>query len=295
MDNRPRQKKMQTLAANSGTFYLGGELKINRLGFGSMQLTGPGVWGPPTNHREAIRVLKHAIDLGINFLDTADSYGPNVAEELICEALHPYPSDLIIATKAGLTRPGPDRWVVNGNPKHLRAACEGSLKRLGVERIDLYQLHRIDYKFSLEDQIGTLVDLQRQGKIRFIGLSEVNTKEIEKISDLTSIATVQNKYNLIEREHDRVLNYCTEKNIGFIPWFPLAAGELAQPKGSLAELSQQLAVSPTQLALAWLLKKSPVVLPIPGTSKVIHLEQNVAAVNVDLNEEIMEKLNQLKV
>jgi aryl-alcohol dehydrogenase-like predicted oxidoreductase len=260
------------------------------LGYGAMQLTGPGVWGEPADRVQAIAVLRRAVELGINLIDTADSYGPYVSEELIREALHPYPKGLVIATKAGLARPGPSRWVPLGRPEYLRQECEMSLRRLGVERIDLFQLHRIDPKVPADDQFGVLRDLQKEGKIRHVGLSEVNVTEIEAARRIVPIATVQNQYNLAYRNSEDVLDYCTRKKIGFIPWFPLATGELAKPHGALTRIARQLGAQPAQVALAWLLKKSPVMLPIPGTSKVKHLEENTAAALLNLDDSTMEEL-----
>ena len=276
-------------AEASGTFLIGGDIPVRRLGFGAMQLTGTGVWGEPANHSEAIAVLQRAVELGINLVDTADSYGPEVAERLIAEALHPYPADLLIATKAGFQRPGPNRWVEDGRPEHLRAAVEGSLRRLRLRRIDLLQLHRIDPKVAMEEQIGALVDLQREGKIRHIGLSEVSVNQIEAVRRITPIVSVQNRYNLVDRNSEDVLEYCTE-NIGFIPWFPLATGELAKHAGPLTRAAKRLKAQPAQVALAWLLRKSPVMLPIPGTSKVKHLEENIAAALLELDDSIMREL-----
>jgi aryl-alcohol dehydrogenase-like predicted oxidoreductase len=256
-----------------------------------MQLTGPGVWGEPADRAQAIAVLRRAVELGINLIDTADSYGPYVSEELIREALHPYPKGLVIATKAGLTRPGPSRWVPLGRPEYLRQECEMSLRRLGVERIDLFQLHRIDPKVPAEDQFGVLRDLQKEGKIRHVGLSEVNVTEIEAGRRIVPIATVQNQYNFAYRHSESVLDYCTGENMGFIPWFPLATGDLAKPGGALVRIAaKRLGAKPAQVALAWLLKKSPVMLPIPGTSKVKHLEENAAAALLDLDDSMMEEL-----
>lgn len=277
-------------ATRSGTFPIGGDLPVHRLGFGAMQLTGAGVWGEPDNRAEAIAVLRRAIELGINFIDTADSYGPYVSEELIREALHPYPRGLVIATKAGLARPGPTRWVPLGRPEYLRQECEMSLRRLGIERIDLFQLHRIDPNVPAEDQFGLLRDLRKEGKIRHVGLSEVNVKEIEAARRIVPIATVQNQYNLTYRRYEDVLHYCTRESIGFIPWFPLATGDLAKPHGVLTRIAKQLSAQPAQVALAWLLKKSPVMLPIPGTSKVKHLEENTAAALLNLDDSTMEEL-----
>jgi len=277
-------------AVRSGTFASGDDLSVHRLGYGAMQLTGPGVWGEPADRVEAIAVLRRAVELGINLIDTADSYGPYVSEKLICEALNPYPEGLVIATKAGFARTGPSRWVPLGRPEYLRQECEMSLRRLGVERIDLFQLHRIDPKVPADDQFGVLRDLQKEGKIRHVGLSEVNVAEIEAARRILPIATVQNQYNLAYRSSENVLNYCTRKNIGFIPWFPLATGDLAKPNGALMRIARQLGAQPAQVALAWLLKKSPVMLPIPGTSKVKHLEENTGAALLNLDDSTMEEL-----
>jgi aryl-alcohol dehydrogenase-like predicted oxidoreductase len=277
-------------ATKSGTFAIGGDLPVHRLGFGAMQLTGPGVWGEPTDRAQAIAVLRRAVDLGINLIDTADSYGPYVSEELIREALHPYPKGLVIATKAGLARTGPRKWIPLGRPEYLRQECEMSLRRLGVERIDLFQLHRIDPKVPAEDQFGTLRDLRKEGKIRHVGLSEVNVAEIEAARRIVSIATVQNQYNLAHRNSEDVLDYCTREKIGFIPWFPLATGDLTKPHGVLTRIARRAGTQPGQIALAWLLKKSPVMLPIPGTSKVKHLEENAAAALLNLDKSTMEEL-----
>jgi len=277
-------------AVRSGTFAIGDDLSVHRLGYGAMQLTGPGVWGEPADRAQAIAVLRRAVELGINLIDTADSYGPYVSEKLIREALNPYPEGLVIATKAGFARTGPSRWVPLGRPEYLRQECEMSLRRLGVERIDLFQLHRIDPKVPADDQFGVLRDLQKEGKIRHVGLSEVNVAEIEAARRILPIATVQNQYNLAYRSSENVLNYCTRKNIGFIPWFPLATGDLAKPNGALMRIARQLGAQPAQVALAWLLKKSPVMLPIPGTSKVKHLEENTGAALLNLDDSTMEEL-----
>jgi aryl-alcohol dehydrogenase-like predicted oxidoreductase len=280
-------------AAMSGTFLLGGDLPVHRLGFGSMRLTGKGVWGEPSDHNEAIAVLRRAVDLGITLIDTADSYGPAVAERLIAEALYPYPGDLVIATKAGLQRPGPDQWVVNGRPDHLRSACEASLRRLRLQRIDLFQLHRIDPAVALEDQIGLLIELRNEGKIRHIGLSEVTVAQLEAVRRMTPIASVQNRYNLSDRSSESVLIHCEREHIGFIPWFPLATGGLAKAGGPLTAAAERLQAQPAQVALAWLLKKSPVMLPIPGTSKVRHLEDNTAASRLPLDDATLRELDKL--
>ncbi len=274
----------------SSTFVIGGDLTVNRLGFGTMRLTGAGIWGEPANRAEALAVLHRALELGINLLDTADSYGPEVAERLIAEALYPYPKGLVIATKAGFQRPGPDRWVEDGRPQHLREAVAGSLTRLRLERIDLLQLHRIDPKVPLEDQIETLVDLQHEGKIKHIGLSEVSVEQIEAVRKITTIVSVQNRYNLIDRSSESVLEYCTDENLAFIPWFPLATGSLAKPGGPLAKAAERLKATPAQVAIAWLLQKSPVMLPIPGTSTVKHLEENVAGERLELDAATMDSL-----
>ena len=278
-------------ASRSGTFEVGGDLPVHRLGFGAMRITGQGIWGEPEDRDEAIRVLKRSLELGINFIDTADSYGPEVSERLIAEALYPYPKDLIIATKAGLRRPGPDQWIEDGRPEYLRGQVESSLRRLRLERIDLLQLHRIDPKVPLEDQLGALTRLQQEGKIRHLGLSEVSVAQIEAARKLAEIATVQNLYNLGNRKSDDVLDYSEAEGIGFIPWFPLATGELAQPGGPLARAAERLHATPSQVALAWLLHRSPVMLPIPGTSRVKHLEENTAAALVQLDEETMRALD----
>jgi pyridoxine 4-dehydrogenase len=280
----------QSLAAGSGTFSIGGDITVNRLGFGAMRLTGQGVWGPPDDRDECIRVLRRAVELGVNFIDTADSYGPYVSEELIREALHPY-DGVVIATKAGLVRTGPDVWPVLGFPAYLRQECEMSLRRLGVDTIDLFQLHRIDDKFPAEDQIGELVALQQEGKIRHIGLSEVNVEQLEAAQKVATIVSVQNMYNITVRSAESVLEACDAQGIGFIPWFPLAAGPLAAPGGPLQRIADDHHATPSQLALAWLLKRSPVMLPIPGTSKVAHLEENVAAAEIELSDEEFETLS----
>ncbi len=278
---------------HSGTFNIGGDLTVDRLGFGSMRLTGQGVWGEPANHQEAIAVLHRALELGVTLIDTADSYGPEVSEKLIAEALYPYPQNLVIATKGGFVRTGPDQWVVNGDPKYLRSACEGSLNRLKLERIDLYQLHRIDAQVPLEDQIGVLIDLQQEGKIRHIGLSEVSVNQIEAVRRMTPVVSVQNKYSLMERGAEKVLEYCTQEQIAFIPWHPLARGTLTKQDGILTRLAARLQASPGQIALAWLLKKSPVLLPIPGTSSLKHLEENAFAALLDLDDSAMKELEDI--
>jgi pyridoxine 4-dehydrogenase len=272
-------------AAGSGSFAIGGDLPVNRLGYGAMQITGPGVWGDPRDPDEAIRVLRRAVELGVNFIDTADSYGPFISEILIKKALHPYADDLIIATKAGLARTGPNEWHPIGRPEYLRQQVELSLRHLGLERIELLQLHRIDPKVPLADQIGELARLQQEGKIRHIGLSEVSVEELRAANEITKISSVQNLYNLAKRDSEPVLDYAEANDIAFIPWFPLATGALAREGGPLDELSKRLKAKPAQLALAWLLKRSPVMLPIPGTSTVSHLEENIAAAGITLSDE----------
>jgi aryl-alcohol dehydrogenase-like predicted oxidoreductase len=280
-------------AAKSGQFRIGGDLTINRLGYGSMRLTGKGIWGPPKDRNEAIRVLRRAVELGINFIDTADSYGPAVAEEIIAEALYPYPAGLVIATKAGFDRPGPDKWVTNGKPEHLRAACEGSLKRLRLDRIELFQLHRIDPKVPADDQLGALQNLQSEGKINHIGLSEVSVKDIEHARSIVPIVSVQNRYSVVDRAAEDVVEYCDRAGLGFIPWFPLASGDVTKSGNAIERAAANLKITPSQLALAWLLHRSPVMLPIPGTSHVEHLEENVAAAAVKLDDATLKSLAKL--
>jgi pyridoxine 4-dehydrogenase len=282
--------RTQNLAAESGTFALGGDLPVVRLGYGTMQLTGPGVWGYPADFDEAVRVLRRAVELGITFFDTADSYGPEVAEELLRKALHPYADDVVIATKAGLTRQGPGQWTPVGRPEYLRQQAELSLRRLDLERIDLFQLHRIDAAVPLADQVGELKQLQDEGKIRHIGLSEVSVEELKAAQEVATIVSVQNLFNLAKRDAEPLLAYAEQHDIGFIPWFPLATGELAAEDGPLAEAAKRHDATPSQLALAWLLRRSPVMLPIPGTSSWSHLEQNTAAAGITLTDEEFEAL-----
>lgn len=275
----------------SGTFKIAGTLSVYRLGFGSMQLTGKGVWGDPKDPAEAVRVLQRAVELGVDFIDTADSYGPVVAEQLIKKALHPYPEGLVIATKAGLTRHAPDVWKPVGRPEYLRQQCEMSLRNLGLEQIPLYQLHRIDPKVPLAEQLGELVALQSEGKIAHIGLSEVSVEELVEAQKYATIATVQNLYNLANRKSEALLEHCEQAGIGFIPWFPLDTGKLSGANSPLTQLSASSGATPSQLALAWLLRRSPVMLPIPGTSSVAHLEENLAAAELQLTDDQFAQLS----
>lgn len=283
-----------SVAHASGTFGLGGDLPVNRLGFGAMRLTGDGVWGPPADRDEAIRVLRRAVDLGVQFVDTADSYGPYVSEELIRDALHPYPEGVVVATKAGLLRTGPGGWTPLGKPAYLRQEVEMSLRRLDIERIDLFQLHRIDATYPLEDQVGELAALRSEGKIRHIGLSEVDVDQLRAAQQVVPIVSVQNMYNLTSRGSEPLLEVTEAEGIGFIPWFPLAAGPLAAVDGPLQRIAAAHGASPSQLALAWLLRRSPVMLPIPGTSKVAHLEENVAAAQIELTDAEFDTLSGLE-
>src|SRR5476651_1013423 len=271
-------------AAASGTFTLGGDLRVHRLGFGAMRITGPGIWGEPKDPAAARRVLRKAVDLGITLIDTADSYGPEVSERLIAEALHPYPKGLVIATKGGLTRSGPEKWAPVGRPEYLRQCVELSLRRLKLGCIDLYQLHRIDPKVPAAETLGALKELQTAGKIRHLGLSEVSVAEIEQAKKTVTIVSVQNLYNLGNRQSEAVLDYCAKHDLGFIPWFPLAAGDMARRGSALDRAAKKHGATVSQLALAWLLQRSPVMLPIPGTSSVAHLEENQGAAAVKLSE-----------
>src|ERR1700726_2114118 len=290
-NDKPSVQRNEPLAKKAGEFVIGNDLRVISLAFGAMRITGKGIWGEPSDRAEAIRVLRRAVELGINFIDTADSYGPNVSEEIIAEALHPYPAGLVIATKGGFMRPGPDQWVENGKPEHLRSACEGSLRRLRLERIDLYQLHRIDPKVPAEDQLGALKDLQAQGKIKHIGLSEVNVRQIQHARTIVPIVSVQNRYSITDRGSEDVLEYCEKEKMGFIPWFPLAAGRVAGPESPLRRMAAQWKATPSQVALAWLLARSPVMLPIPGTSRVEHLEENVVAAELKIDASKMHELD----
>lgn len=279
--------------APGGVFQLGGDLPVHRLGYGAMQITGPGVWGAPADPDGAIAVLRRAVERGVNFIDTADSYGPYVSEDLIRQALHPYADDLVIATKGGLVRTGPSEWVPVGRPAYLKQEVEMSLRRLGVERIDLYQLHRVDPEVPLADQVGALKELKDAGKIRHIGLSEVDATQIAEAATVTEIASVQNLFNLTDRHHEDVVDAATDLGIAFIPWFPIATGELAQPGSVLETAAREHDATPAQLALAWLLRRSPVMLPIPGTKSVTHLEENIAAADLDLTDDEFASLSAL--
>ena len=293
------QHTTQRPAEASGTLTIGGDLKVYRLGFGAMRLTGEGIWGPPANKQEAIAVLHRALELGINLIDTADSYGPEVSELLIAEALYPYPKDLVIATKGGLLRPGPGQWLPDGRPEHLRKALEGSLRRLRLERIDIYQFHRPDPRVPFEDSVGELAKMRADGKIRHVGLSNITIEQLAQAQKIVPIVTVQNHYNLASRESERMsaqqseemIDICERQGIGFIPWNPLAAGELARPGGSLDQIAKRHNAKPSQIALAWLLKRSSTMLPIPGTSSVKHLEENVMGATIRLTQEEFEAID----
>jgi pyridoxine 4-dehydrogenase len=286
--NEQPEKADSPPAGQSGTFALGGELSVRRLGFGAMRITGEGIWGLPKDPDSAVRVLRRSVELGVNFIDTADSYGPDVSEELIGKALAPYPADVVVATKGGWNRPGPNQWTHDGSPKHLREATEGSLKRLRVDRIDVYQLHAPDPVTPFNASVETLAELQAEGKIRFVGLSNVTKEHIERARKIVPIVSVQNRYSFADREWDYVVEYCARENIAFIPWFPLAAGRVAgMVLESIAKRRQR---TPKQVALAWLLKRSPVMLPIPGTSSIPHLEENVAAASLPLSDEEFQEL-----
>ena len=271
-------------AAAAGSMTLGGDLVVRRMGFGAMRITGEGIWGEPRDRTEAIAVLRRAVELGVNLIDTADSYGPEVSEKLIAEALHPYPAGLVIATKGGLTRSGPGQWHRNGRPDHLRKACEGSLRRLRVERIDIYQLHAVDSAVPMEDSLGELIRLKAEGKIRHVGLSNVSVDQLQRARKVVPIVSVQNRYNIADRAAEDVLEVCERDGLGFLPWRPVGAGDLSRPGGALDRVARAHAVTPAQVVLAWLLLKSPVMLPIPGTSSVAHLEENVAAAALTLDD-----------
>src|SRR5256714_2363759 len=280
--------------STAGTFRLGDELPVRRLGFGAMRITGQGVWAEPGNRQGALAVVHRAVELGVNLIDTADAYGPEVAENLIAEALHPYPDDLVIATKGGLVRPGPGSWEPDGRSEHLREACENSLRRLQLDRIDLYQLHAVDPKVPFEQSLEAIATLREEGKVRLVGLSNVSVDQLERALDIVPVASVQNRYNLEYRASEDVLEACEERGVGFIPWFPLATGSLARSAGALDEIAAAHDATPSQTALAWLLARSPVMLPIPGTSSVEHLEENLAAAHIALRAEEVEELGGLK-
>jgi pyridoxine 4-dehydrogenase len=268
--------------ATNPTFQLGGDLTVNRLGFGAMRITGEGIWGWPADRGNALKVLRRAVELGVNLIDTADAYGPETSELLIAEALYPYPKGLVIATKGGLTRPGPGQWVPDGRPEHLKQAVDGSLKRLRLDRIDLYQLHTVDRKVPIEQSLGALKEMQDAGKIRHVGLSNVSTQEIEQARKILPIVSVQNEYNIEDRESEKVLVYCEKESLGFLPWFPIGGGRGLKPQNALERAARDHGVSVFQVALAWLLQRSPVMLPIPGTSSIAHVEENVAAAKIKL-------------
>ena len=280
-------------ASASGSFTIGGDLPVHRLGYGAMRLTGNGVWGPPRDQDEARAVLRRAVELGVTLIDTADAYGPNVSEELIAEALFPYPNNLVIATKGGLTRTGPNQWPTDGRPEHLRAALDGSLKRLKLERIDLYQFHRPDPNVPFEESVQTLAELQKAGKIRHIGLSNVTVEQLAQARAIVPIVSVQNRYNLTDRASEDVLAVCERDGLGFLPWFPLASGDVSRPGSPMAQIAQRHNATPMQVALTWLLRRSPVMLPIPGTSSVKHLEENIAAASLALSQEEFDQLSQM--
>jgi pyridoxine 4-dehydrogenase len=279
-------------AAAAGTIQLGGEVTVNRLGFGAMRLTGSGIWGPPKDRKTAIAVLRRAVELGINFIDTADSYGPAVSEELIAEALFPYPNGFVVATKGGWNRPGPNQWTHDASPKHLREAIEGSLKRLRLDRIEVYQLHAPDPAISFDASLQTLVELQSEGKIHLIGLSNVTREHIERARKIAQIVSVQNRYSVFDREWEHVVDYCEQNRIAFIPWFPLGAGGVGHEV--LSRIAQAHRVKPIQIALAWLLQRSPVMLPIPGTSSVEHLEENIATASLRLSKDEFRQLDEVE-
>ena len=279
--------------ALGGTFVLGGDLPVRRLGYGAMRITGPGIWGDPPDREAAKAVLRRVLELGITLIDTADSYGPNVSEELIAEALHPYPEEVVIATKGGLLRTGPGQWPPDGRPEHLKEACEGSLRRLRVDRIDLYQLHRPDPAVPYEDSVWALAELREQGKIRHVGVSNVSVEQLATAASIVPVVTVQNRYNLADRASEDVLRVCERDGLAFLPWYPLATGDLAKPGSPLDDVASRLGVPPGHVALAWLLRHSPVNLPIPGTSSVEHLEENVAAAGLELGPDDVEALDGL--
>ena len=276
--------------SSAGMFTLGHKT-VRRLGFGAMRITGEGIWGEPPDHGQAVAVVRRAVELGVNLIDTADSYGPEVSENIIAKALHPYPDDLLIATKGGLLRTGPGEWPADGRPEHLREACEGSLRRLRLERIDLYQFHRPDTEVPFEESVGTLAELQKEGKIAHVGISNVTVDQLRQAQEIVPIVSVQNRYNLVERNDEDVLEACERQTIGFIPWFPLKTGQLAKGSGPVAQIAKAHDAGPAQVALAWLLAHSPVMLPIPGTGSVEHLEENIAAAHLRLKPDEVEALN----
>jgi aryl-alcohol dehydrogenase-like predicted oxidoreductase len=281
------------VAANSSTFLLGGDLEVLRLGFGSMRITGPGIWGEPPDPAGARALLRHVVERDVNLIDTADSYGPNVAENLIAEALRQYPENLVIATKGGFERPGPGRWVPNCRPERLKRCCESSLLRLGLERIDLYQLHTVDSKVPIEDSVAALAELQEEGKIRHVGVSNVGVEELERAQQIVEVVSVQNHYNVSDRASEDVLRFCVEAGIAFLPYFPLAAGDLAKPGSVLTEIASRHGATPAQVSLAWLLQHAPVTVPIPGTSQVTHFDENLAATELELEDYELEALDEL--
>jgi len=287
--NRRRTSSSVKPATAAGTITIGNYMDVNRMGYGGMRLTGPGIFGPPADRDECIRTLRRAVELGVNFIDTADSYGPNASEELIAEALHPYPADLVIATKGGFERPGPNKWVTNGRPDHLRAALRGSLKRLRLERIDLWQLHRIDDKVPEDEQFGVLAEFLREGTVRTIGLSEATVEQIERARKVLPIVSVQNEYNVVERKWENVVDYCEKNRLAFIPWFPLGAGNIEHT--AVDRVAKAHGVTAMQVALAWLLARSPEMLVIPGTSKAKHVEENIASAALQLSDEDLQALN----
>ncbi len=281
-----------SVVAASGTLTIGGDLEVHRLGYGAMRIVGPGILGPPPDRDDALDVLRRVVALGVNLIDTADAYGPHISEQLIAEALHPYPEDLLIATMGGIERSGSGEWPRNGRPEHLRAACERSLRELQVERIDLYQLHAPDPDVPFEESIGALAELQDEGKIRHIGLSNVTVEQLEEARSIVEIATVQNRFNLADRSSQEVLDVCTRDGLGFLPWFPLGAGQIAKAGGLIAEIARAHDATPAQVALAWLLARSPVMLPIPGTGSIAHLQENADAAELVLDEPALQALDE---
>ena len=280
------------MARVDGTLKLGGDLEVRRLGYGAMRITGPGIWGPPEDPEGARRLLRRVVELDVNLIDTADSYGPEVSENLIAEALHPYPEELVIATKAGLRRTGPGEWPRDARPERIKHCCEGSLRRLRVERIDLYQLHSPDPQLPLEESLGAFKELKDEGKVRHVGVSNVGLEQLERARAVVEVVSVQNRYNLADRRSEEVLEACARDGLGFLPWFPLATGDLAKPRGPLDDVARAHGATPGQVALAWLLRHSPSMLPIPGTASIEHLEENVAAAELELGEEDMARIEE---